>query len=823
MRKVAMYPATSYRFRPVLLICALGVGAWVSAGCGSGSSPDTTTIGPVSLVERWSEVRIESPTPLPQVALLAEFRFDDGSLSAASMKDVTWKAVDGVEDLRIEDGRLVGRTTTDAPVIVLETSTPLGVDDELWAGKISVQASAGSNVAIHPLASTGPPLGMFVARAAEWPLSSPLISGDEIKTYSVVLDRVFTLELPLSETEVTRILVQPTDVAGAEFAIESVRLVFRKEHLASIPSGPGWHGLGEVFREAIVSRGPEVLRFAATLGERPWFDLAVGSIEDPLPVFRVEVATKDGTVEPLAELEVEAVDRWRAVRLELEPWAGQDVEIRLSAAAERPETVALWGAPTLRHGLADAVPGDDAVSGDEAGSDERPRAVVVFLADTLRSDHLDAWGHDRETAPTLTRLAAEGVRFENAVAQGTWTKVSVSSILTSLYPASNGVADINDRVAASETTLAEAFRAAGYATFATSSVPFSGQLTNLHQGVEVLYEFGAASIDGNNYRSKTAKVWVDTFLEWLEIHHDVPVFALVHAMDPHSPFQPEAPYDTMWVDSEAEAEFAEQSERLQAHIENPLMRRFVAPSLEEIAASGIDKDRFVEIEKAWYDGSIRGLDAELARLVAGLEAIGVAEHSVLAFIADHGEEFLEHGRHWHGTTVYGEVANVPLVFWGRGVPQGRVVTETVQNLDIMPTLLDLAGLQIPERAQGRSLVPLMSGLENGRAQPAFTEHRVRDEDTPDEYNSFAMVEHPWKLVWNVDPPADVAEYELYDRSVDPLDLRDLASEHPEVVARLSGEVSRWLAWAESQQLDPAAANNEMSAEELERLRSLGYL
>ncbi|MEM7582151.1 MAG: sulfatase [Acidobacteriota bacterium] len=782
-----------------ILLC---VGALVLGACSADSKPEVTTPGPVSLVERWPEVRVDQPTPPPVSPPLAELRFEDGGPAS-----VTWKAVDGVENLRIEDGRLVGRSTTATPVLLLETSTPLGADDTLWAGKITARASAGSNVALHPMPAEGPPLGMFVDRVAEWPLSSPLVAGDELATYSVELDRVFTLGLPLAETAVSKVLVRPTDVAGADFTIEAVRLVFRNEHLASIPSGPGWHGLGEVFRESLVSRTPEALCFAAELGEKPWLDLAVGAIEDPPPVFQVAIATPDGTVETVAELEIAAVDRWRPARIELDRWAGQTVEIRLSATAARPETVALWGAPTLRH----------------AGFGDGPQAVVVFLADTLRSDHLEAWGHDRETAPTLARLASEGVRFENAVAQGTWTKVSVSSILTSLYPATNGVIDLNDRVSASETTLAEAFRAAGYATFATSSVPFSGQLTNLHQGVEVLYESGATSNDGQDFRSKTAKVWVDHYLAWLDRHRDVPTFALVHAMDPHSPFRPEAPYDTMWADPQAAERFEAHSEQLRPHIEDPLLRRFMAPSAAELAAAGVDAEDFVAIEKDWYDGSIRGMDAELARLLEGLEATGVADRSVLAFIADHGEEFLEHGRHWHGMTVYGEVANVPMVFWGQGVPRGRVVPSVVQNLDIMPTLLDLAGIEIPERAQGRSLVPLMNGEGDARPLPAFIEHRTRDFDQPDEFNSFAVVAGRWKLVWNVDPPADVAEFELFDRQVSLLDVENVAQEQPEVVAQLAEELSRWRTWAEGQQLDPATANAELSAEELERLRSLGYL
>jgi arylsulfatase A-like enzyme len=556
----------------------------------------------------------------------------------------------------------------------------------------------------------------------------------------------------------------------------------------------------------LVSRSPESLRFEVTLPEKPWLDLNVGTVEEIPPRFSVSVAPSNGEPSIVEHYQVEEPESWMPIRLDLTELAGETVEVTLSSTTEAPGTLAFWGSPVIRNST-------DVVT--------RPQAVVVFLADTLRSDHLEAWGHDRATAPTLTGLATQGVRFSDVIAQATWTKVSVSSILTSLYPSTTGIIDLNDRLAAAETTLAEAFRQAGYATFATSSVPFSGQLTNLHQGVEVLYEFGANAELKGDYQSKTAKVWVDQYLKWLELHHDVPTFALIHAMDPHSPFKPATPYDTLWTDDADAEQFEKQSAQLKPHIESPLLRRFMAPTSEEIAAAGVDEASFLRHEKNWYDGSIRGLDAQLERLINRLDELGLGQRTLLAFIADHGEAFLEHGEHWHGNNVYGEVANVPWVLWGQGVPSGQVVEETVQNLDIMPTLLALSGIPIPERVQGRSLVPLLSGTAN-RALPAFTEHRVGPEEA-DAFSSFAMVLDGKKLIWNIDPPKGRSVHELYDHKADPLDLKNIAGEHPDLVRKMATELESWQTWAEGQKLDQDAVASDLSAEELERLRSLGYV
>jgi arylsulfatase A-like enzyme len=171
--------------------------------------------------------------------------------------------------------------------------------------------------------------------------------------------------------------------------------------------------------------------------------------------------------------------------------------------------------------------------------------VILIVADTLRRDHLDAWGYERSTAPTVAALAAEGTRFADNISQGSWTKVAVPSLLTSLYASTHGVFDIPHKVPAKVTTLTEVFRENGYATFHTSSVMFSGKNSNLHQGVEVLHERDSID-DLGEYRSKTSRVYVDRLLPWLDDHAEQPFFVFLHVFDPHSPFRPMHPYDVRW-------------------------------------------------------------------------------------------------------------------------------------------------------------------------------------------------------------------------------------------------------------------------------------
>ena len=295
-----------------------------------------------------------------------------------------------------------------------------------------------------------------------------------------------------------------------------------------------------------------------------------------------------------------------------------------------------WGAPAIRSRHAPPA--------QSAGA---PQAVIIFLADTLRRDHLNAYGYGRETAPTLARLAGEGALFEDNQTQAPWTRPSVSSILTSLYPTTHGVKTPADRVSVHATTLAEVYREAGYATVALASNGFIGRGSNLHQGFEEFHESGSIERIPGQTPNKTARSIVDRLIPWIKAHAAVPFFAYVHVTDPHSRYEPYRPYDTYWAARDAKAEHEDHLARLRESIEgfgnvNPQGQ----PTRAQLGAAGVDAQTFVQHEMDGYDGSIRAMDTELGRIIETLQELGIRSKTVLAFIGDHGEEFLEHGGHW---------------------------------------------------------------------------------------------------------------------------------------------------------------------------------
>jgi arylsulfatase A-like enzyme len=787
--------------------------ALVASACGGRSTdPDPAAI---RLVDAFTEASVSgtpdaAARPIPRT----EWRFD----AAAAGGHDAWQAGAGVAGLATKDGLLSGRTTDAFAAVYVKRASDLDNPDLVHAIEVRMRASAGGKMVVAPAGDKVDFEEMKKAAADPSQLAADLTPGTELQTYTI------TPPLPLAGSAFKHLVLRPSDAAGASFDIESVRLVFRREHLASIPSGVTWQGLKAIYRESLAARAPETITITVTVPERGWLDLGIGTIEDAPVTFTL--AAKAGASGPVSLLErtVTTPHRWEQVPVDLAQFAGRDVALSLSLGADDPGTIGFWGSPVVRSRAASPR----APSGASGAAGARPRGVIVIQADTLRRDHLDLYGYGRKTAPQLTRLAGEGTTFTNYTVQGTWTKVSTPSLMTSLYPLTHGVHDFYDRLPAAAHTMAESFRNAGYATVSYSSVIFAGQFTNLHKGFEEVHEDGSLTGQGS---SKTAREYIDRLSAWLEQHHDTPFFAFLNVFDPHDPYQPARPYDTLWADPARKDEHEKQVAAVKTIITDPLRKQFGMPTRQELVKAGFDPDKYVQYDRDWYDGSIRGLDVEVARLVQKLRTLGVDQDTLLVFLSDHGEEFLEHGQMFHGQTVYGELTQVPLVVrWPAGVASGRVVDEVVQSIDVMPTLLELSGIASPEGIQGQSLVPLVRAGADPSAwvpRPAITEKAKTSggfAPPPHDTESYAIVDAGWKLVHNVARPDGTPEFELYDFAKDPLNTRDVAAQHPEVVARLAKALQGWRAMATAARLKPdSETTRSLSPEQLQRLKSLGYV
>ena len=766
---------------------------------------------------RRTEWRFDGPAPSPPPPPPAPAKPSPPAFPATR----GWEPGSGVSGLAIRDGALVGRTTSDFPVLHVERTTGIENADQLHAVEVRLRVSAGANLFVTTSPAPNVDLTRLagLANSVPWVITTPVLPGDKAQTYTIIPPA------PISGPRIRHLLLRPTDVAGADFAIESVRLIFRREHLASVPSGVSWQGLRAIFRETLVTRSPETVRFNVTMPSRPVLNLSLGTPEEARVTFRVAVRRGDEDAAVLTRT-LTSPYRWERESVDLAPFAGQSVSLSLSATSDRDGTIAFWGAPAIRQ----------RVARDDKGGP--PLTVILIQGDTLRKDHLDVYGYERPTAPTLRKLAEDGAVFNHALTQTSWTKAAVPSVMTSLYPTTHGVHQIPDRLPASATTIAEVFRQAGYATASFASAGFTGAFTNLHQGFEELHEVestvGRAGPAGGS--AKTAREYVDRLTAWLEHHRDVPSFVYLHFMDPHSPYEPYPPYNTMWADPKWRDEYLRELEFLKKFIETPFMADRGMPTRQELIKAGLDPEAFIRFSKDWYDGSIRGMDTELSRVVELLQEGNQRDRSVIAFYADHGEEFHDHGRMWHGQSVYGEMIRVPLILWGPGrVPKGVKVDEPVELIDIMPTLLDYAGLPLPAGIQGQTLRPLLATDGRGggvaaagsewKRRPVIAEKQPQGgAGHPLQTECYTIVDGNWKLIHNVARPPERPEYELFDFYKDPLDQKNVASEHPDVVERLGKTLDAWHHMALQAKLKPDSEETKgMTAEQLERLRSLGYV
>jgi arylsulfatase A-like enzyme len=348
--------------------------------------------------------------------------------------------------------------------------------------------------------------------------------------------------------------------------------------------------------------------------------------------------------------------RWVPAEVDLGKYGGKDVDLILETRGfeETDEPFwAYWGTPVL------TTPRKDAP------------LVVLYLVDTLRADHTQPYGYARDTTPELLRLAADGVVFEKAISHASWTKPAVASILTSVLPGRHRAVQLRDPLDTGHVTLAEMLATRGYATgAAVANSVIYGAGVNFEQGFDHFAGLHGAG-DRPSKVVDTAKV-VDETLRFIERREGFPTFVYVHTMDPHVPYSPPSPFDR----------------KFEPH---PLPDRPAADPRSDYKEP-LDRERLI----GQYDGAIAYGDQQFGRFLAELRKRGLYERALIVFLADHGEEFQDHGQWTHGKTVFDELIRIPLIvkFPGRA-HAGKRIAQQVQAADVLPTILETEGLPIP--------------------------------------------------------------------------------------------------------------------------------
>ena len=443
--------------------------------------------------------------------------------------------------------------------------------------------------------------------------------------------------------------------------------------------------------------------------------------------------------------------------------------------------------------------------------------VLLLTVDTLRPDHLGCYGYDRRTSPVIDRLAAGGVRFRTAITAAGRTVQSFPSILTGVYPMVHGLRyeGQSSEALAGRATLTGLLKASGYASFAVTQ----GLNVGLHRDFDMydpdIYldpQGRKVMVPTRNDRDASRKA-----AQWLRSRAGAgsPFFLWLRYNAPHWPYDPPAPFTEMF-DPGYHGPHAFNDEP------RPGMERG-----DIIFGKTRLPEREVRHAVAHYDGEVAYADAAIGDLIKALEDLGELDRTIIVLTADHGENLGEHDYYFeHGAYLYEATVRVPLIVRAPGlIPPGRVVNEQARTIDIVPTVLELAGLPIPDGLQGRSLVARARGEATGPAPPAYSESgRNFYPENPRQYvegvaGKWRMVRTDrFKLILIPKKPEPI--WELYDLEADPSESRNLIASPPpgseELRILLLGFVaSDPLAHDEGEPPLPPGLED--------RLRSLGYV
>ena len=436
---------------------------------------------------------------------------------------------------------------------------------------------------------------------------------------------------------------------------------------------------------------------------------------------------------------------------------------------------------------------------------ERKWNLLIITNDQHRADCLGCYGNTVIRTPAVDRLAGEGVRCENYFVHAPQCVPSRASLHTGRYPHVHRVPTNAYRLPDSEQTIAKILNAQGYRTACVGEMPFAPRsytggfervLASNKDYDKFLAQHGLKFPATEGPFQAAPVPWTDDMDEtaffanhargFLRSNRDAPFFLHINFRRPHHPFNPPAPFDKMYIGArfpashKREGEMANKPPQQQAALE-----KSVGFDLRTMSAADLDR------VKAYYYGMISENDKYIGEVLDELKTSGLEDHTLVIFNADHGEMLGDHGLLFKGSYMYDPVVRTPYIMRAPGrFPAGVVVNGLVEEVDVLPTILDVLGVPIPSAVQGKSLVPLAKNPAAKHKQAVFAEFpTIRMARTKD-----------WKLVHYT----KARHGELYHLTEDPYELTNLYgdSKYASARAEMEGVLFDWLAGSQDPNLAP---------------------
>lgn len=420
--------------------------------------------------------------------------------------------------------------------------------------------------------------------------------------------------------------------------------------------------------------------------------------------------------------------------------------------------------------------------------------VLLITVDALRQDHLGCYGYKVDTSPNIDKFAKDGVLFKQAISQASFTASSFPSIMTSTYPDTHKVREWGDSLDSSLLTLAQALKNMNYYGGVICAHNFFISLLGLERGFDTL----------NTGIDLSAGEITKQAVLWLERNKSKRFFLWLHYFDPHEPYDPPA-----HIKKEMNIGSRKRNDREVPILKNDPEDRDIRGGLGGISSYAIVEGRkdmgyYISL----YDGEIRYADEQIGVLLNKLKDLKLYGRTLIIITADHGESMGEHDLFFtHGVFLYDPLLKVPLIIGGPSIPKGKVVTQQVQLIDIMPTVLSFLKIKARSGMEGSSLLPLIFNKNSNNHKYAFSEVSG---------NLKSIRTSDWKLIY--DSGAD--KYELYNLKTDPAEKNNLAGKEKGKFKFLKERLEKW-----SNRSKPNAMllRKQIKDQEKDRLRGLGYL
>lgn len=439
-----------------------------------------------------------------------------------------------------------------------------------------------------------------------------------------------------------------------------------------------------------------------------------------------------------------------------------------------PPTVAPLAKATSTVASGTATPAYTVVAPTPTAVVAPPRNIVWIGADALRADHVSAYGYSRQTTPNLDAwIGHQGVRFQNASTVTPWTFPASAAMMTGHTPSAYGLDWDHTNLPNTAHTIAEYLQSAGYHTVGFVSAPYVRAKYGFSRGFDI-YDDRIGSGHPTSAHGQ-ANEMNDLILDWLarsNLPGQQPLFLYLYYFDPHTWYDPVPPYDTLY----------------DPDYTGSMTAKVYADGRDATEGKVVPTARDVEHLFALYDGEITYWDYYLGQILTALDERKLLDQTLVIMTADHGDMFGEHNLWTHGNCLYEELLRVPLLMRFPGVIQpGLVVDAPVQNMDIMPTILDWAGIPAQEQLHGVSLRALAQGAKNVAERDVFSELPGVTDPRNWAYwlaprdQLFSIRRGSWKLIHHANAPEADELYQLspsspYETENQLASLPDLAEE-----------------------------------------------